>query len=95
MVTSISIGIGIGLLAIYLGTLWLLLVRATARPTDYTAPSTVGLISETREHTLVAVDQDSFMPMPDHLTTHAEMVAWMTEELPRLTEGMAARPQGR
>ncbi len=27
----------------------------------------------------------SFIPMPDHLKTRDEMVAWMTQELPRLT----------
>jgi hypothetical protein len=95
MVTSISIGLGIGILALYLGMLWLLLVRATARPTDHTAPSTAGLIDETPEHTPVAVDQEPFIPMPNHLTTRAEMVAWMTEELPKLTEGMAAKPGSR
>jgi hypothetical protein len=26
-----------------------------------------------------------FIPMPDHLKTRDEMVAWMTKELPRLT----------
>ncbi len=33
-----------------------------------------------------------FVPMPDHLKTHDEMVAWMTQELPKLT---AERPTGR
>ena len=27
----------------------------------------------------------SFIPMPDHLTTRDEIVAWMTKELPKLT----------
>jgi hypothetical protein len=27
----------------------------------------------------------SFIPMPGHLTTRDEMVAWMTKELPKLT----------
>lgn len=38
--------------------------------------------------------EEPLISMPEHLKTHAEMVAWMTQELPRLTEGMATRPQG-
>lgn len=30
---------------------------------------------------------DPFIPMPDHLKTRDEMVAWMTKELPKLTAG--------
>lgn len=29
-----------------------------------------------------------FIPMPDHLKTKDEMVAWMTRELPRLTANL-------
>ena len=35
-----------------------------------------------------------FIPMPKHLRTHAEMVAWMTQELPKLTEQTIHRSQG-
>jgi hypothetical protein len=31
--------------------------------------------------------------MPNHLKTHAEMVAWMTKELPKLTVGVGDRSQ--
>jgi len=34
-----------------------------------------------------------FVRMPEHLRTHAEMVAWMTQELPRLTEGVTTKPR--
>jgi hypothetical protein len=27
-----------------------------------------------------------FVPMPDHLTTHQEIVAWMTKEIPKVVE---------
>jgi hypothetical protein len=30
----------------------------------------------------------SFIPMPNHLKTRDEMVAWMTKELPKLTADM-------
>lgn len=29
-----------------------------------------------------------FIPMPNHLRTNDEMVAWMTQELPKLTAAM-------
>src|SRR4051794_28708075 len=29
--------------------------------------------------------RELLIPMPDHLKTHHEMVAWMTKELPKLT----------
>ena len=34
-----------------------------------------------------------FVPMPSHLRTRAEMVAWMTQELPKLTESATTKPQ--
>lgn len=34
-----------------------------------------------------------FITMPEHLRTHAEMVAWMTQDLPRLTEGVTTKPR--
>jgi hypothetical protein len=36
-----------------------------------------------------------FIPMPSHLKSHEEMIAWMTTELPRLTEEAASKPHGR
>lgn len=42
-----------------------------------------------------SADQDTdvpFVAMPDHLRTRAEMVAWMTQELPKLTESVTTRP---
>jgi hypothetical protein len=40
----------------------------------------------------IHASQDSFVPMPSHLTTHDEMVAWMTGEMPKL---VAHPPSGR
>jgi hypothetical protein len=36
-----------------------------------------------------------FIPMPDHLKSHADMVAWMTTELPQLTAQMLPQPNER
>jgi hypothetical protein len=33
-----------------------------------------------------------FIPMPNHLKTCDEMVAWMTKELPKITAKMVAHP---
>jgi hypothetical protein len=33
-----------------------------------------------------------FIPMPNHLKTRDEMVAWMAKELPKLTAEIAAHP---
>jgi hypothetical protein len=38
--------------------------------------------------------QEPFIPMPDHVTSHAEMVAWMTQDLPRLAAEAATKPLG-
>lgn len=35
--------------------------------------------------------EEPFLAMPQHLKTRAEMVAWMTQELPKLTESMATK----
>ncbi|GEO18056.1 hypothetical protein [Microvirga aerophila] len=98
MVAAISICVLItGIFAIHiaaLGILRLLLVRTRARPTNPTTPSTAALINETRERKPVAVDQESFIPMPDHLKSHTDMIAWMTKELPRLIEGVPTKPHG-
>lgn len=31
----------------------------------------------------------AFIPMPNHLKTREEMVAWMTKELPKLTDDLS------
>jgi hypothetical protein len=36
-------------------------------------------------------DEAPFVPMPSHLTTRDEMVAWMTTEMPKLT--VVSRPE--
>ena len=97
MVGAISISILIiGIFAIHIAALGMLelLVRTRARPTNPTAPSTAALINETRKRKPVAVDQESFIPMPDHLKSHTDMIAWMTKELPRLIEGVPTKPHG-
>ena len=78
-----------------LGMLLALLFLLGDRSSDPEARRTDNVPAAAPTFVPVAVDQDSFIPMPDHLTTHAEMVTWITEEVPRLTEGMGAKPQSR
>jgi hypothetical protein len=42
-------------------------------------------ITGTRDHIAIYDTGGSFIPMPNHLKTSDEMVAWMTKELPKLT----------
>ncbi len=44
-----------------------------------------------KDQTVIHDPRSSFILMPDHLKTHAEMVAWMTRELPKLTAEMHQR----
>lgn len=80
------------ILASFFGMLWLLLFwfgDAYARPIIPYVDDPDG--SEDR-----AGGPDEaypFIPMPGHLSTRDEIVAWMTQDLPRLTAGiMSQRP---
>jgi hypothetical protein len=86
MVVSLAIDL-FAILAGFVGMLWLLV--AWLEETDEPAASVVdGPPAD------VADNEGPFIPIPSHLTTHAEMVDWMTRELPRLTVGMVTKPHG-
>lgn len=42
-------------------------------------------ITGTKDRMAIYDSGGPFIPMPTHLTTRDEMVAWMTKELPKLT----------
>jgi hypothetical protein len=50
----------------------------------------VDPLTGAQDHIAIYDSGGSFIPMPNHLRTRGEMVAWMTEELPKLT---AAPPE--
>ncbi len=52
----------------------------------------VDPITGARDRIAIYDSDGSFIAMPSHLKTRDEMVAWMTQELPRLT---AAQPNNR
>lgn len=41
---------------------------------------------------LIQPHRDVFVPMPDHLKTREEMVAWMSKDLPKVIENAARSP---
>lgn len=88
-------GVTLDLLAILAGTLgmlWLLVGlfgrRAPVRP--YGEPFHPG-----SERESASEDEAPFIFMPRDITSHADMVAWMTKELPILVEEASRKPQDR
>lgn len=81
------------ILAGFLGMLWLLrgLFGGRAPIVPYAEAFTAD--EDAQDTALDA--QAPFIPMPGHLKSHTAMVAWMTTELPRLTEEAAGKPHGR
>jgi len=72
--------------------MWLWLLVAWLEETDEPAASLAyGPPAERSQITPVADKDDPFIPMPSHLTTRAEMLEWMTRELPKLTDQAARR----
>lgn len=41
------------------------------------------------------IEDDDLILMPDHLRTHSEMVAWMTQELPKITGRAGSKREAR
>jgi hypothetical protein len=91
MLASLTFDV-LAILAGLLGMLWLLLLRFGAAPVSPMLPFDGGLTLEGYESENAVEAEESFISMPSHITTHAEMVAWLTEELPKLTEEAATRP---
>lgn len=85
-------GFTLDLLAILAGGLGMLclLVLLFGRQAPI-APYAEPFVVAEESHAAPPDAAEPFIPMPAHLTTHAEMVAWMTQELPRLAEEADAR----
>lgn len=88
--------LAISLLAVALGSLGMLLLllmgfgggTSAIEPESFVDPVPLPDDREPGE------DRDGpFIPMPAHLTTADDMIAWMTRDLPRLTaEAQRSRP---
>jgi hypothetical protein len=91
LVTDLTIAM-LAILAGTTGMLWLLLVSfgdGHATPLRPYADDSIAITADRR----ASEDPDGpFIPMPDHLKTHHDMVAWMTRELPRLAAESASGP---
>lgn len=75
--------------------LWLLLLwfgDSHARPVR---PYSDDAVLDAEAQVTASESHDPFIPMPNHLRTHSEMVAWMTEELPKRAAEMALHPHER
>lgn len=73
-----------GAIGLYL--MWISHGFPTPRRGEHTA---VDPISGGTDCIKVYGPDSGFIPMPNHLTTRDEMVAWMTKELPKLTADLA------
>jgi hypothetical protein len=81
------------ILAGFFGVLWLLTGLFGDR--EPIVPYAEAFTAGKDVHAFVSDAQEPFIPMPSHLKSSAEMVAWMTTELPRLAEEAANKPHGR
>lgn len=65
---------------------WLLLLWVGDGALDPRDDLTLDPILGVRHPIGIYRSEEPFIPMPSHLKTREEMVAWMTGELPKLTE---------
>jgi hypothetical protein len=72
---------------------WLLLFWVGDGLANPVMPYAADPIIGPRDQVATYESHDEFIPMPERLRTQDEMVAWMTEELPRLTAA-SPRPGG-
>ncbi|MBM6595730.1 hypothetical protein [Microvirga pudoricolor] len=94
MVTDLALAL-VAILAGSVGMLLILLLwfgDSHARPV---IPFVDDPIMGPRDQAAIHESQGSFIPMPAHLRSHDEMVAWMTKELPKLTAKTLPQPNDR
>lgn len=69
----------------FVGMLWLLLLWIGDGLANPVVPYAVDPIIGLRDPVAIYEAHEPFIPIPERLRTRDEMVAWMTQELPRLT----------
>ncbi len=86
MVDSLTLDLLIALAALIsaIGLALLWFTPRTMMPPSLPAAAPDPVIGA-KDQTALHDSKSPFITMPDHLKTHAEMVAWMTRELPKLT----------
>ncbi|MFC4171500.1 hypothetical protein ACFOYU_05435 [Microvirga sp. GCM10011540] len=65
--------------------IWLLILWVGDAAVTPEMDSGLDPITGVRDQVGIYESYESYIPMPDHLKTQDEMVAWMTKELPKLT----------
>jgi hypothetical protein len=71
-----------------LAMLWLLLLWVGDGMANPVVPYADDPIMGPRDQAAIYESHGPFIPMPERLRTHDEMVAWMTQELPKLTAAL-------
>lgn len=92
MLASFTLDV-LAILAGAFGMLWLLLARFGGWTASPAIPFDDMQTAEEQGLHAAAVDDEPLIPMPGHLKTNSEMVAWMTKELPKLTDKVGTRPR--
>jgi hypothetical protein len=74
-------------LAGFMSAIWLLLLWIGDRAATAfgRSPDRLDPILGPRDRIVICNSEGPFIPMPDNLRTSGEIVAWMTQELPKLT----------
>ena len=86
-----SLDVMIAVLAAFAGLmamLWLLLLWVGGGMANPVVLYADDPIIGPRDQVAIYKSHDPFIPMPERLRTHDEMVAWMTQELPKLTAAL-------
>jgi hypothetical protein len=69
----------------FIGMLWVLLLWVGDGIANPVVPYGDDPITGHRDPVAIYDSHDPFISMPERLKTHDEMVAWLTQELPKLT----------
>jgi hypothetical protein len=72
----------------FMMALWLLLLWVGDGFANPVVPYAPDPIIERGDRVAIDEADEPFIPMPERLRTREEMVAWMTQELPRLTAAL-------
>jgi hypothetical protein len=75
----------LAILVIYLAAFGICFLWFDRKFASHLQPSAQDPILVASGRVTICESQEPYIPMPDHLKTHGEMVHWMTEELPKLS----------
>jgi len=82
LIALVGLGVVLGIALVWIGD------RVTAALGSHVIP--LDPILGLPDQVAIFRSEEPFIPMPNHCNTHADMVAWMTQELPKLTAEIAS-----